>query len=56
MGTNKDIMILLCLCVTQREGTNKHGVFGLLNKSLVCMKHVLTKPHNGQIRNLQIKK
>lgn len=54
MGTNKDIMVLLC--VTQGEGTNKRGMFGLFNKSLVCMKHVLTKARNKQIRNWQIKK
>lgn len=55
MGVIKNIMVLFCLCVTWKGG-NKCRMFRLFNKSLVCMKHVLAKPHNRHIRDLQRKK
>lgn len=55
MGEFKTTMALFYLCVTQKRG-NRCKAFELFDKSLVCMKHVLAKPHNGHIRDLQRKK
>lgn len=54
MGEFKTTMALFYLCVTQKRG-NRCKAFELFDKSLVCMKHVLAKPHNGHIRDLQRK-